>query len=56
LHTPCGDDETQKMDGGTMELVLLCFYKQLVLQEALGNQLDVEHMFLGGTGEDEDVI
>jgi hypothetical protein len=39
-----------------MELALLCFYEQLVLQEALENPSDVEHMFLGGTGEDEYVI
>ena len=39
-----------------MELALLCFYKHLVLQEALENLSDVEHMFLGGAGEDEDVI
>ena len=56
LHTPCGEDETQKRDGGMLELTLLCFYKQLVLQEELKNLSDVEHMFLSGTGEDEDVI
>ena len=39
-----------------MELALLCYYKQLVLQEALKNLSDVDHMFLGGAGEDEDVI
>jgi hypothetical protein len=39
-----------------MELALLCFYKQLVLQEVLENLSDVGHMFLGGTGEYKDVI
>jgi hypothetical protein len=33
-----------------------CFYVKLVLQEALENLLDVEHVFLGGAGEDQDVI
>jgi hypothetical protein len=39
-----------------MELALLCFYKQLVLQEVLENLSDVERMYFGGAGEDEDVI
>jgi hypothetical protein len=39
-----------------MEFALLYFYKQLVLQEVLENLLDMEHMFLGGTREDKDVI
>ena len=56
LYTPCSNDVTQKGDGGAMELALLCFYKQLVLQKASENLSDVEHMFFGGAGEDEDVI
>jgi signal transduction histidine kinase len=39
-----------------MKCALLCFYKKLDLQEALENLPDVDHMFLGGAGEDKDVI
>ena len=39
-----------------MELALLCLDKQLILQKALKDQLDVEQVFLRGAGEDEDVI
>jgi hypothetical protein len=52
LYTPCSD-VTQKGDGGVMEFALLCFYKKLVLQEALENMSDV---FFDGAGEDKNVI
>lgn len=56
LGIASGDDVPQKGDGGAMELAFLCLDKQLVLQEALKNLSDVEHMFLGEAGEDKDVI
>ena len=39
-----------------MELSLLRLRKQLILQKALKKLPDMEHVFLGGTGEDKDVI
>lgn len=39
-----------------MEFLLLCFHQNLFLQEALENLSDVEHVFLGGVGENEDVV
>ena len=56
VDTPSGDYVPQKGDGAAMELLLLCLNKQLVLKEALKNLSAVEHMFLEGAGEDEDVI
>jgi hypothetical protein len=32
------------------------FTKKLVFKEVLKNLSDVEHVFLGGAGEDEDVV
>jgi hypothetical protein len=39
-----------------IELTLFRLKKQLVLQKALENLSDVELVFLGGAGENEDVI
>ena len=39
-----------------MEFELFRFHKKLVLQVALENLLDEEHVFLGRAREDEDVI
>jgi hypothetical protein len=39
-----------------MELALLRHHKQLILQKKLKDLPDVEHVFLRGAGEDEDVI
>jgi hypothetical protein len=56
LYTPCSDDVTQEGDSGAMEFTLLSFHKKLVLQEPLENLSDVEHVFLGGAGENEDEV
>ena len=47
LHIPCSDDVTKEGDGGAKEFAFLCFHKKLVLQEALKDLSDLEHMFLG---------
>ena len=39
-----------------MDLALFRLNEQLVLQKVLENLPDMEHMFLGEAGEDEDVI
>ena len=39
-----------------MELTLFRLNEQHALQKALENLPDMEHVFFGGAGEDEDVI
>ena len=56
LYTPCSEYVTQEEDGGVMEFAILCFHKKLVLQEKLKNLSHVEHVFLGGAGENENII
>ncbi|XP_070304212.1 uncharacterized protein [Salvelinus sp. IW2-2015] len=56
LDTLSRDDVAQKGNAGAMELALFHLNEQLVLQKALENLPDIEHMFLGGAAEDEDVI
>ena len=39
-----------------MEFTFFCFHNKLVLQEALENLSEVEHLFLDRAGENEDVV
>jgi hypothetical protein len=43
-------------DSGAVELTLLSFYKQLILQEALKDLSNMKNVFLGRTSENQDVV
>ena len=50
------DDISQKGDCRVVELTLLGFHKQLVLQEALNDFSDMKNVFLGRPGKKQDVV
>jgi hypothetical protein len=50
------DDISQERDCRAVELTLLGFHKQLVLQEALKDLSDMKNMFLGRPGKKQDVV
>jgi hypothetical protein len=56
LNVPSSDDISKKRESGSMEFTLLCFHKQLVLQQELEDLSDMEDMLLSRTGENKDVV
>lgn len=56
MDIPFSNDVSQKGYSGAVDVALLSFYKQLILQEALKDLSNMENVFLGKTRENQDVI
>lgn len=50
------EDKPQEDGLGDVKLALLCFHKQMILQQAMKHDMDMYLMFLRRAGKDENVI